>query len=104
MQNMLTAQWRAYLAFTSNMLETSLAVQKAAINSAQAKMPSGIPSFSLPDETQIRDSFHKAAGDNLQRWGDTADILKTLPDWYKDMAKAPGTYLTDWFDAARRGS
>ena len=103
MQNMWNAQWRAYLAITSSMLETWLAIQKATINHTQGTLPSGLPTFGMPDETQIRDSFHKAAADNLQRWEDMSDILQSFPDWYKNLSKAPGTFLTDWFDTARRG-
>ena len=96
MMDLWLAPWRASLSLTSSMLEMMLKAQKG-ITSAQ-----GMTSFQLMDEARMREVFHQAADANLRRWGDTADAVNKLPDWYRDLSRVPGGVMTDWFDAARR--
>ncbi|WP_035617360.1 hypothetical protein [Hyphomonas johnsonii] len=98
MMELWLAPWRASLALTTSALEMMLKAQKNMIGSA------GLASMQPMDEARMREAFHSAAGANLRRWGKTADALQTLPEWYRDLSRVPGTVLTDWFDAARRPS
>jgi len=96
MMDLWLAPWRASLSLSASMLELMLKAQKS-IASGQ-----GMASFQPMDEARMREAFHEAAGANLRRWGDTADAVNKLPDWYRDLSRVPGGVMTDWFDAARR--
>ena len=90
--------WRATLSMTAAALETMIAAQKG----MSMLNPSGM--MEPLTENKLRDAFHIAADVNLRRWEDTAGALQNLPTWYHDMNAMPGNMLTDWFDAARRGT
>ncbi|MFT5775761.1 MAG: hypothetical protein ACI93G_000504 [Hyphomonas sp.] len=96
MMDLWLAPWRASLSLSASMLEMMLKAQKS-IASAQ-----GMSNFQPMDEARMREAFHEAADANLRRWGDTADAVNKLPDWYRDLSRVPGGVMTDWFDAARR--
>ncbi len=96
MMDLWLAPWRASLSLTASMLEMMLTAQKSLAGSE------GIPAFQPMDEARMREAFHKAADANLRRWGDTADAVNNLPEWYRDLARVPGGIMTDWFDAAHR--
>lgn len=96
MMDLWLAPWRASLSLTASMLEMMLKAQKG-IASAQS-----MTSFQPMDEARMREAFHEAADANLRRWGDTADAVNKLPDWYRDLSRVPGGVMTDWFDAAHR--
>jgi hypothetical protein len=85
--------WKASLAITAAFLETSLTLQKRMLGMVQ---PGGM------DPADMREAFRSAADSNLRRWGDTAEALKALPDWYQNAASVPGGLMTDAFDKARR--
>lgn len=104
MINMLAAPWRASLTMTATTLEAVLTMQKAMLGQVGDHPTGSLPMFNPPNETEIREAFHKAAGDNLRRWEDLADVLQSLPSWTHEMNRLPGTILTDWFDAARRNA
>ena len=97
MENWLTP-WRATLSMTAALLETTLVMQKSIAGLT------GIGGFEQLDENRLRDAFHAAADVNLRRWGDTAEMLQSLPNWYHEMGRLPGDLMTDWFDAAQRRS
>ena len=90
--------WRATLTVAAATLETALVMQKSMAGLV------GIGGIDSMDENRLRDAFHAAADVNLRRWGDTAEMLQNLPSWYHDMGRMPGDIMTDWFDAAHRGS
>ena len=96
MMDLWLAPWRASLSLTASMLEMTLKAQKS-IASVQ-----DMSSFQPMDAARMREAFHETAGANLRRWGDTADAVNNLPDWYRDLSRVPGGVMTDWFDAARR--
>ena len=96
MMDLWLAPWRASLSLTATTLEMMLTAQKS-IAGARA-----VPDFQPMDEIKMREAFHKAADSNLRRWGDTADAINKLPDWYRDLSRVPGGVMTDWFDKARR--
>jgi hypothetical protein len=97
MMDLWLAPWRASLALTASTLEMMLTAQKSLAG------VQGVPEFQPMDEARMREAFHSAADANLRRWGDTADAINNLPDWYRDLSRVPGGVMTDWFDAARRG-
>ena len=88
--------WRTALTITAATLETSLVIQKSLAGIA------GFGGTDTFDENRLRDAFHAAADVNLRRWGDTAEMIQSLPGWLHDFTNMPGDVLTDWFDAARR--
>jgi len=90
------APWRATLSMTAAALETTLVMQKSLAGLT------GIGGFETMDENRLRDAFHAAADVNLRRWGDTAEMLQSLPAWYRDLGRMPGDLMTDWFDAHHR--
>jgi predicted PolB exonuclease-like 3'-5' exonuclease len=96
MMDLWLAPWRASLSLTASTLEMMLTAQKS-FASAQ-----GVPDFQPMDEIKMREAFHTAADANLRRWGDTADAINNLPEWYRDLSRVPGGVMTDWFDKARR--
>ncbi len=98
MTNLWMTPWRTALSMTAAALETSLMMQK----SLSGMSP--LSSNQATNENKMRDAFHAAADVNLRRWGDTAEMLQNLPSWYRDMGSMPGNVMTDWFDAARRGT
>ena len=88
MMDLWLAPWRASLALTASMLEMTLKAQKG-FASAQ-----GMSNFQSMDEASMRDAFHEAADANLRRWGETADAVNRLPDWYRDLSRVPGGVMT----------
>ena len=90
------APWRASLSMTAAALETAIVVQKSFIGLT------GIGGLDTLDENRLRDAFHAAADVNLRRWGDTAEMVQSLPNWFLDMGRMPGDVMTDWFDTAHR--
>ncbi|MEZ5947194.1 MAG: hypothetical protein R3C04_10160 [Hyphomonas sp.] len=91
------APWRTALTITAATLETTLVMQKSMMGVA------GFGGTEPLNENRLRDAFHAAADVNLRRWGDTAEMIQSLPSWMHDFTSMPGDVLTDWFDAARRG-
>ncbi|WP_370172196.1 MULTISPECIES: hypothetical protein [Hyphomonas] len=90
--------WRAGLSMTAATLETMIAAQK----SASILAPKGVATPMTEDT--LRDAFQIAADVNLRRWEDTAGALQRLPNWMHELHAMPGNMVTDWFDAARRGT
>ena len=87
---------RSALALTASTRPMMLTAQKC------FEIAQGLPDFQPMDEIKMREAFHTAADANLRRWGDTADALNSLPEWYRDLSRVPGGVMTDWFDKARR--
>jgi hypothetical protein len=89
--------------------ETTLKAQQAWMKAAahQTEQMMALPVFApiadmmVPDETQIREGFQKAADMNLNAWTAMAEKVSALPSWARAPVEVPGRTLVDMFDMFR---